>query len=173
MVFRKMVWVTTVLMALCFLQMNPIVASAEEKPWKVVDKDGTRYAVLRDHPKLELHLFTHGGWSEVLAFAPSYVRSDIWLLIWFAGAAGTSNMAYVYEAYVIDIKNSKVLGEATWKVDGYPSYGFSQPEWLWKERELVITRSGNEKIIPLPKDPDVVDEITDEEGRPPVDTKKK
>ena len=61
-------------------------------------------------------------------------------------------MAYIYDAYVIDIKNSKVLGNAHWKIDGSPSYSFSQPSWLWEEDRIVITGIGlQEKVIPLPK----------------------
>ena len=134
----------------CFL-LIPLPA-AGEGAWTMKEKDGSFFVTLKDHPGLELHLFTHGGYPEVLAFSPSHVRPDVWLLIYYAGSAGTSNMAVIYDAYVIDVRNSRVLGNAPWKIDGYPSYGFSQPVWLWEYDKIIISGIDSQgKIIQLPK----------------------
>ena len=144
----KIIWPV----ALCLILISPIRAFADEKPYRMTEKDGDFVVTLKDHPDLELDLLLEGGEPEVLAFSPSFVRPDVWLLIYYAGSAGTSNMAVVYRAFVIDVKRSKVLGEALWKVDGYPSYGFGQPAWVWTHDSINISGPGlNNLTIPLPK----------------------
>jgi len=150
---RLNIFLKTVLpAALCLILFSPVQAFADDKPYRMMEKDGDFVVTLKDHPGLKLDLLLEGGVPEVLAFSPSHVRPDVYLLIYYAGSAGTSNMAVVYRAFVIDVKHSKVLGEAPWKIDGHPSYGFDQPQWVWTPDSINISGPDlNSLTIPLPK----------------------
>lgn len=119
-------------------------AGAAELPWRLkYEKRKPTVAVSEEIPGLKIELRRDLGGVKLLEWRDAPTNSNIGVLIYTSGTAGTSAFYRIDRAVIVDKVKRKTIADEVWHVEPLSNAKPApQPKWQWSPTGVVVTSDG-------------------------------